>query len=60
MDEFEAEVTGAVDAQSSIELTKGVKGEYGWKLKVYVRNDELLALPERLRELNAAMKERFS
>lgn len=48
------------DAQSSIELTKGVKGEYGWHIKIYTRNDDVEDVPARLEKINAEMRERFS
>ena len=48
------------EARSSIEVTRGVKGEYGWKLKLYLRNDELDDGPAKLTALDAAMKERFT
>lgn len=48
------------EARSSIELTKGVRGEYGWHIKIYSRNDLVEDLPSRIEAINAKMVERFS
>lgn len=57
---MEPEVTTAEnEARSSIEVTRGVKGEYGWKIKVYLRNEELDDGPSQVQMLDLKMRSKF-
>jgi hypothetical protein len=56
---MEQDISTENEARSSIEVTRGVNGTYGWKVKVYLRNDELLDGPTTIEQLDAMLRARF-